>query len=28
MMSNVGHAVFWDDPKTFNRSLRAFSKGL
>jgi len=28
MMSNVGHAVFWDDPKTFNQSLLAFSKGL
>lgn len=26
MMSNVGHAVFWDDPALFNESLRAFSK--
>lgn len=28
MMGNVGHAPFWDDPTTFNRSLRVFAESL
>ena len=28
MMANAGHAPFWDDSATFNRSLREFSKSL
>jgi pimeloyl-ACP methyl ester carboxylesterase len=28
MMTNVGHAPFWDDAATFNRRLRVFAESL